>query len=191
MTPQLARTQSPDEIYELLRLAATRRQPVAAIYHDLPRLLCPHVLGRGKDGHLRASAIRLEATVAVACGRAPMDSAAGAASRWTNSAKSSCRTAIGEPNLTPAGRVVSSKSISMPMFSRSGNHKTGSEPVAVAASVPVRCEASRWNADYAARAVFGDDPRGRKSGAVSGATNPRWPARAEGEKRFRSAMRNP
>ena len=54
MTPQLARTQSPDEIYELLRLAATRRQPVAAIYHDLPRLLCPHVLGRGKDGHLRA-----------------------------------------------------------------------------------------------------------------------------------------
>jgi len=54
MTPQQARTQSVDEIYGLLRLAATRRQPVAAMYDGLPRLLCPHVLGKSKDGHLRA-----------------------------------------------------------------------------------------------------------------------------------------
>ena len=53
MTPQLARTQSPEEIYALLRSAAIRRKPVAAMYDDLPRLLCPHVLGRSKGGHLR------------------------------------------------------------------------------------------------------------------------------------------
>jgi hypothetical protein len=48
MTPQPV-----SEIYELLRLAAARRQPVAAIYDGLPRLLCPHVLGR-KSGRLHA-----------------------------------------------------------------------------------------------------------------------------------------
>jgi hypothetical protein len=54
MTPQLASTQSPEEIYALLRSAAIRRLPVAAIYDNLPRLLCPHVLGLSKEGHLRA-----------------------------------------------------------------------------------------------------------------------------------------
>src|SRR6266567_3667198 len=49
MTSQNARVQSVSEIYEILRLAATRRQVVAAIYDDLPRLLCPHVLGRKSD----------------------------------------------------------------------------------------------------------------------------------------------
>ncbi len=39
------------ERYALLRLAAARRQPVAAIYDGLLRLLCPHVLGR-KSGRL-------------------------------------------------------------------------------------------------------------------------------------------
>ena len=40
------------ETYLLLHLAAARRQPVAAVYDGLPRLLCPHVLGR-KSGRLR------------------------------------------------------------------------------------------------------------------------------------------
>jgi hypothetical protein len=53
MPPQPAKAQAVSEIYELLRLAAVRRQPVAAIYADLPRLLCPHVLGR-KSGRLHA-----------------------------------------------------------------------------------------------------------------------------------------
>jgi hypothetical protein len=46
MTPQAAKEEGGSEIYELLRLAAARRQPVAAIYDGLPRLLCPHVGGR-------------------------------------------------------------------------------------------------------------------------------------------------
>src|SRR5208282_3477548 len=53
MTPQPANLQIVCEIYELLRLAAARRRPVAAVYDGLPRLICPHVLGR-KSGRLRA-----------------------------------------------------------------------------------------------------------------------------------------
>jgi hypothetical protein len=51
MTPQPTQAQAVNAIYELLRLAAARRQAVAAIYDGLPRLLCPHVLGR-KSGRL-------------------------------------------------------------------------------------------------------------------------------------------
>jgi hypothetical protein len=49
MTPQPADGQAVNEIYELLRRAAARRQPVAAIYGGLPRVFCPHVLGRKAD----------------------------------------------------------------------------------------------------------------------------------------------
>jgi hypothetical protein len=51
MTPQPAEAQAVRESYSLLRLADARRQPVAALYDGLPRLLCPHVLGR-KSGRL-------------------------------------------------------------------------------------------------------------------------------------------
>ena len=49
-------TASPalEDVYSLLRLAATKRQPVAAIYEGLPRLFCPHLLGKNKQGELRA-----------------------------------------------------------------------------------------------------------------------------------------
>ncbi len=51
MTPQASKAEGVSQIYELLHLAAARRQPVAAVYDGLPRLLCPHVLGR-KSGRL-------------------------------------------------------------------------------------------------------------------------------------------
>ena len=51
MSSQRDKEQAVREIYLLLRLAAASRQPVAAVYDDLPRLLCPHVLGR-KAGRL-------------------------------------------------------------------------------------------------------------------------------------------
>ena len=54
VTPHSARPQTLDEVYALLRDAAARKLPVAAIYDGLPRLLCPHLLGRNKEGHLRA-----------------------------------------------------------------------------------------------------------------------------------------
>jgi hypothetical protein len=52
MTPGPAKAPAVGEIYELLHLAAARKQPVAAIYDGRPQLLCPHVLGR-KSGRLQ------------------------------------------------------------------------------------------------------------------------------------------
>jgi hypothetical protein len=46
MTPGLAEVSGGSEIYELLRDAASRRQPVTAVYDRQPRVLCPHVGGR-------------------------------------------------------------------------------------------------------------------------------------------------
>jgi hypothetical protein len=54
VTPHSAKPQSLDEIDALMRVAAARKQPIAAIYDGLPRLLCPHLLGRNKEGRLRA-----------------------------------------------------------------------------------------------------------------------------------------
>lgn len=51
MAPQAAGSGTDGEVYELLRLAIKRRQPLAAIYDEQQRLLCPHVLGR-KSGRL-------------------------------------------------------------------------------------------------------------------------------------------
>src|ERR1051325_2927381 len=51
MTPKPADASAVSEIYELLRYAATCKQPVAATYDGQPRLLCPHVGGR-KSGRL-------------------------------------------------------------------------------------------------------------------------------------------
>ena len=59
MIPRPGRVQAVSDIYELLRLAAARRQPVAAIYDGLPRLLCPRVLGR-KSGRLHAFVYQFE-----------------------------------------------------------------------------------------------------------------------------------
>jgi hypothetical protein len=52
MTPQPDKEHAVREVYLLLRRAAACRQPVAATYDGLLRLLCPHVLGR-KSGRLR------------------------------------------------------------------------------------------------------------------------------------------
>src|ERR1700729_2819069 len=53
MTPRPASEQGINETYALLRRATARKQPVAASYDGLPRLLCPHVLGR-KAGRYHA-----------------------------------------------------------------------------------------------------------------------------------------
>ena len=51
MSPQTDEEPIVRQIYLFLRLAAARRQPVAAVYDGLCRMLCPHVLGR-KSGRL-------------------------------------------------------------------------------------------------------------------------------------------
>ena len=90
----------------------------------------------------------------------------------------------------PRSRRALMKSISIPTLSPAVIRKRGSEAIAAVTGVRERGEWLLSSVDYVVRDVLGD-PRGRKSGAGPGATNPRWPARAEGEKRFRSAIRNP
>lgn len=136
------------------------------------------------------SAISSEEAAPVAWRWHQKEWAAGAASPWINSVKSSCARRLGTPNHAPRGKLASIKSISTPTLSPQTTHKKGSEAVAAATGPPARCGASRSSVDYAARGGPGD-PRGRKSGVGWKTANPRWPTRAEGEKRFRSVTRNP
>lgn len=46
----MAPGQSPEEVNRLLRVAVGRRWPIAAVYDDCRRMLCPHRLGWNKEG---------------------------------------------------------------------------------------------------------------------------------------------
>jgi len=48
-----AKIPAVEEIYRLVWAAVARRNPIAASYNGLPRLFCPHRLGRNKEGELR------------------------------------------------------------------------------------------------------------------------------------------
>ncbi len=172
MTPEPAEASTVSEIYELLRRAAIRRQPVAATYDGLLRLLCPHVGGPESQVDGMSSAISSEGRVILSGHWYPRAAVSGVASPWSDSAKSSGARTHGTPSHAPKSRPALMKSISTSMLSPETTRKKGSEAVAAAAGAPERCAASRSSADYAARGVRGD-PRGRKSGAGAGATNPR------------------
>jgi hypothetical protein len=48
-----AKIQTVEDIYRLIWAAAAHKQPVRATYKNLPRLFCPHRLGRNRAGQLR------------------------------------------------------------------------------------------------------------------------------------------
>jgi hypothetical protein len=48
-----AKIQTVEEMYRLIWTAIANRQPIRAIYKDLPRLFCPHRLGRHRLGQPR------------------------------------------------------------------------------------------------------------------------------------------
>src|SRR4029450_4917782 len=48
-----AQIQSVEDMYRLMRTAVTGRQPLSALYDGLPRLVCPHRLGRNNSGQGR------------------------------------------------------------------------------------------------------------------------------------------
>ena len=60
----------------------------------------------------------------------------------------------------------------MPTLSAAKTHNKGNEAIAALTGAPRQFGVLRSSGDYAARGVRGD-PRGRKSGAGLGATNPR------------------
>ena len=48
-----AKIQTGEDIYRLVWTAVANKQPIEASYDQHQRLLCPHRLGRNKDGQLR------------------------------------------------------------------------------------------------------------------------------------------
>jgi len=42
-----------EDLYRTVREAVMTRRPIVAVYHSRHRLLCPHRLGRNKDGEFR------------------------------------------------------------------------------------------------------------------------------------------
>ncbi len=49
----MTRRQSPEAALRLLRVAVGYRRPIAAVYDDCKRLLCPHRLGWNREGERR------------------------------------------------------------------------------------------------------------------------------------------
>jgi hypothetical protein len=47
------RKQTPEEVYRLVKSAVVAKRPISAVYKGRRRLLCPHRLGRNKDGQPR------------------------------------------------------------------------------------------------------------------------------------------
>src|SRR4029078_13143467 len=86
---------------------------------------------------------------------------------------------------------ASSNLILMPRIIPSAIHRRDIEEVDRAAVGQEWFSALQSNSDYSARGERGGDPRGRNSGAGSRLMNLSCPTRAEGEKRLRSATRNP
>jgi|SRR5271165_1874989 len=53
MSVVAAKIQTVEDIYQLVWTAIANKQPISAIYKDLPRLFCPHRLGRNRAKQLR------------------------------------------------------------------------------------------------------------------------------------------
>ena len=52
------KTELVDDLYRIVREAVENRRPMAAVYRNRRRLLCPHRLGRNKEGCLRVLCYR-------------------------------------------------------------------------------------------------------------------------------------
>jgi hypothetical protein len=48
-----ANIQTVEDIYQLIWSAIASKRPIEAVYKGLPRLFCPHRLGRNRGGELR------------------------------------------------------------------------------------------------------------------------------------------
>jgi hypothetical protein len=168
------------------QLAGSRWPPLMMDNPDCSALM----LGGESQADGMSCAISLQAVTTVPSRWPQKAGASGVASRWRNSAKLSCVWAHGIQSYAPNGRPALMKSISISTLSSEGTRKKGSKVTVALTDAPERSVMSQSSGDYAARGERGD-PRGRKSVVGLGTANLRWPARAEGEKRFRSATRNP
>ena len=127
-----------DEIYELLRSAGARKQPVAAMYEGHHRLFCPHLLGRSKQGRRNAfcyqfggASISGLRTVSAGVGgwrRIVVDKLSQVELQpggWHTEPRSSRQTCVAEVELN-----------SMPTLSAAKIHNKDSEAIAALTSAP-------------------------------------------------------
>src|SRR4051794_29205871 len=133
MTPRPAESAAISEIYELLRGAAIRRQPVRATYDDNPGCFAL-MLGDESQADGMFSAISSEEVVI----RSSRWRAAvfGVASPWRNSARSSCARGLGAPSHVPNGRPALMKWISISTLSLETIRRMGNEVVAAVIGAP-------------------------------------------------------
>ena len=81
-----AKIQTVEDIYRLVWTAVASKRPVSAVYKGLPRLFCPHRLGRNRAKQLRVLCYQCGAESE--SGLAPMGSPENcAASFWRNCGK--------------------------------------------------------------------------------------------------------
>jgi hypothetical protein len=185
-----ARIQTVEDIYRLVWTAVASKRLMEGRYHGRPRLFCPHRLGRNREGQLRVLCSNTAGRARADCNRQARRPT-GAALRWRNSLRLDYWRISGAPRqTTPVLLPAWSMPISTLRIRQSAIHKKDSKGVGRTGCELSPFSMSQSSADYAARGERGA-PRGRKFGGGDGADNLTWPARAEGEKRFRSLTRNP
>ena len=54
-----AKIQTVEDMYRLIWTAIANKQAISAIYKDLPRLFCPHRLGRNRLGQLPGAVLSI------------------------------------------------------------------------------------------------------------------------------------
>jgi hypothetical protein len=64
-----AKIQTVEDMYRLIWTAIANKQPISAIYKELPRWFCPHRLGRNRLGQPRFSVINMAGKAKAAWGR--------------------------------------------------------------------------------------------------------------------------
>jgi hypothetical protein len=131
MSPGIEEEAAVKEIYLLLRLAAARRRPV--VYDGLPRLLCPHVLGR-KSGRLRVLCYQFGGNNN--SGMAVASETMGGWRCLTVEKLSLVELTHGTPSHAHRGKPASMKLISMPTLSPETTRNRGNEAIAVVTNAP-------------------------------------------------------
>jgi hypothetical protein len=100
-----AKIQTVDDIYRLIWTATSHKQPMRAMYKDLPRLFCPHRLGRNRAGELRVLCYQYGGESESGLNQW-VRRQTGAASYWKGSVQWNCWMALGDPRRTIRVRPV-------------------------------------------------------------------------------------
>lgn len=132
--PHFGRMQSVDEMFALLRTAGTRKQPVAAVYDGHPRLFCPHLLGRSKQGRRHALCYQFGGTSDSGL-RIVVDGVGGcAALQWRNSVESSCNLEPGTRSRDQIDKLALRRLNLTPMLRAAKIHNKDNEAIAALTS---------------------------------------------------------